>query len=238
MTDIDKLYNDTEKYIEELEFKFLNKYLTNPTSTPIDFNNDVKSYCILSHAAFEDFVETLALAVMEKTIHNFTFQHKITQPLITLMHFKSTDGGSYLSKLDDNLKSPPITSFDYIREELKNIKNRFGKEIYNNHGVSLKYLLQMLIPLSIDVVNDVSLLSSLDSLAKERGFYAHKFLERSGTVKRSIAPEYAKTIVADCLKLCDDIRIKANAITDVTGTLSSSFPKKNIFELVFEWLKK
>ncbi|MFT3682608.1 MAG: HEPN domain-containing protein [Ferruginibacter sp.] len=209
MADIDRLYSDTDGYVKNLETTYLSKYIANKTSTPADYNNDVKSFCILSHAALEEFTETIAITVMDKTVDNFVLHHKITEPLVSLMHFKS-NGDTYLSKSEDDDKIETIASYDYIRARLVEIKDRFSKEVFNNHGVSLKYIKQLLMPVSIDIPNDPTLMNSLKLLAKERGSYAHKFLDK-GSIKKSIAPEDAKTIVKDCLKLCFDIKEKAKA---------------------------
>lgn len=207
MVDIDKLYADTESYIQSLEGSFLSKYLADPTTTPTDYDLDVKSYCILCHAAFEEFAETIAVNVMNQTVDNFILHHRVSESLVSLMHFKAS-GESYLNKQEEEDKIEIITSYNYIRERLIEIKDRFSKEVFNNHGVSLKYIKQLFMPVAIDIPNDPTLLNSLKQLAKERGAYAHKFLER-GTIKRSIAPEDAKTIVNDCVQLCLDIKEKA-----------------------------
>lgn len=209
MADIDTLYANTEAYIKALEGTYLSKYIADKTSTPSDYNNDVKSFCILSHAALEEFTETIAITVMNTTVDNFINLHKVTEPLVSLMHFKS-NGDSYLSKSENDDKIEIISSYDYIRLKLTEIKERFSKEVFNNHGVSLKYIKQLLMPVAIDITTDATLLNSLKQLAKERGSYAHKFLEK-GSVKKSIAPEDAKTIVSDCLILCVDIKEKAKA---------------------------
>jgi len=207
MANIDKLYTDMESYIQSLEGSYLSKHLTDPTSTPTDYDLDVKSYCILCHAAFEEFAETIAVTVMNQTVDNFVLHHRVTESLVSLMHFKSS-GESYLNKTEEEDKIEIITSYNYIRERLSEVKDRFSKEVFNNHGVSLKYIKQLLMPVAIDVPNDPTWLNSLKQLAKERGAYAHKFLDK-GTIKRSIAPEDAKTIVNDCVLLCHDIKEKA-----------------------------
>jgi hypothetical protein len=55
------------------------------------------------------------------------------------MHFKAS-GESYLNKQEEEDRIEIITSYDYIRERLTEIKDRFSKEVFNNHGVSLKYI--------------------------------------------------------------------------------------------------
>jgi hypothetical protein len=211
MADIDKLYTDVDGYIRQLEATYLAKYIADKTSSPTDYDNDVKSFCILSHAAVEEFSETVAITVMNKTVENFIIHHKVTESLVTLMHFKS-NGEGFLAKSEDDDKITIVSSYDYIRERLAEIKDRFSKEVFNNHGASLKYLKQLFMPVSVDVPSDPTLLNSLKLLAKERGSYAHKFLEK-GAIKKSIAPEDAKTIVTDCLKLCFEIKEKAKTRT-------------------------
>jgi len=82
------------------------------------------------------------------------------------------------------------------------VRKRFSKDVYNNQGISLKYLRRLLI--AIDIKDDVNLLNSLRRLASERGQYAHKRL-----IKNILSPEDAKNYVGDCLELCEDIKAKA-----------------------------
>lgn len=204
--EINKIYDDTQDYILGLKSNLLDKHLANPLASPDEYDLDVKSYCILSHAAFEDFIESISLKVMEICIENYTVKRKFSESIISLLHFKSSAGIKYINKLDE--KTPIVNTFDYVRKELVEIKSSFSQEIVHNHGVSIKYIRQLLMPIAIDITNDDTILDSLKQLASERGFYAHRFLER-GTVKRSIEPEKAVIIVEDCLLLCLDIRDKA-----------------------------
>jgi hypothetical protein len=186
-TEIDIIYTATETYISSLEKSFLDKHLENPLSTPDDYDYDVKSYCILCHAALEDYMETIALKVLDKAIENYVNHHHLSESIVTLMHFKAPSVNNYFEKLEDNA---PLTM--------------------QNHGASLKYIRQLLMPVAIDIPNDPQLLNSLQLLANERGFFAHKF-QQSGNLKRSIEPEKAKIIMEDCLLLCWDIRDKAKS---------------------------
>ncbi len=232
MGELDKLYNDTVNYIEGLEKSYLTKYLADATASPNDYDLDVKSYCILCHAAFEEFVETIALKVMDNTIENFVTSHIISEPLVSLMHFKST-GESYLNKAEEENKIEIITSYDYIRNKLLEIKERFSKEIFNNHGVSLKYIKQLLMPVAIDIPNDPNLLNSLKKLANERGAYADKLRDK-GSIRKSISPENAKEFVEDCIKLCIDLLKKANVKTGNAKALASGNQSKK--ERIKKWL--
>lgn len=206
--EIDKIYKDTETYILSLEKSFLEKHLINPLAAPDDYDYDVKSYCILCHAALEDFTETITLKVLHYAIENYVNHHYLSESLITLLHFKAS-GNNYFEKLEEN--APLISVYDYTRKVLDDVKSKFSKEItMQNHGASLKYIRQLLMPVAIDIPNDANILNSLKQLANERGFYAHKF-QHLGALKKSIEPEKAKNIMEDCLLLCWDIRDKAKS---------------------------
>lgn len=208
--DFDNFYNQTKSHIESLEKRFLESHLNNVLANPDDYDFDVKSFCILCHAAFEDFIETISLKVMNLTIENYITDQKVTKTLVTLLHFKSSDN-NYLEDIKsmDNL-------YNYIRKNLNDVKKKFSSEIYNNHGISLKYLRQLLLPIGIDIPEDANLRNSLELLANERGSYAHKFRDKE-VFKKSIEPEKAKTIINDCLLLFCQIKDKAKiSINDQT----------------------
>lgn len=204
--EFDKIYEQTETYILSLKNTFLDKHLSNPLAAPEDYDLDVKSFCILSHSAFEDYFETISLKVMHFCINDYIMNKKTSETIISLLHFKSS-GITYFSKFKKD-EDTLINIRDYTREKLSEIKKQFSIEVNDNHGASLMYIRQLLMPVAIDIPNDVNILNSLRLLAKERGFYAHKFLDGE-TMKKSIEPEKAKNIVEDCLKLCLDIRDKA-----------------------------
>jgi len=206
--DFDTQYEQLEVYLKGIKNKFLDSHLANPLSSPEQYDLDVKSYCILCHAAFEEFVELLSLRLMSKSIENYTLLKKITLPIVSLMHFKGNHN-NYLEKEIENLSIEDIEKiYDYNRTNLEEIKSKFSNEIYNNHGISLKYMRKLLMPVSIDIPQDVNWANSLQKLADERGAYAHKFLEK-GKVRQSIEPEEAKDIVQDCLALCGELKERA-----------------------------
>lgn len=208
---------DTKKiqldgYLLEIEKKFITTHIANSLATPVEYNLDVKSYCILCHAAFEEFIEFIALQTMSLAIKKYQQELKISKPLISLMHFKGNHG-NYLDKDQKNLTIDKIeTAFDYTRKQLAEIKDVFSKDIFGNHGISLKYMRNLLMPVSVDIPNDINWANSLERLANERGSYAHKYLESAGRVKQSIDPSTAKTIVSDCAALCEEIKNRAKVL--------------------------
>ncbi|MCH5245762.1 MAG: hypothetical protein J1E84_04805 [Muribaculaceae bacterium] len=128
---------------------------------------NIRSYCVLCHAAFEEFAESIALYALEEITNKFINEQRISYGLCTLLHFTTQKTNS----VED-----VETTFDYLTKKLREIKSELSKLILiNNHGVSIKYLKKMLTPLGIDVSNDIHLISSLEQLAVHRGAYAHNF---------------------------------------------------------------
>jgi hypothetical protein len=201
------LYTDLGNYLTEIKAAYLQKYLDNPLATPGEYSLDIKSLCILCHAAFEEFMESVALTVMTESIKKYQNENKISRPLISLMHFIGKHD-NYLSDKQNIAITEIQTIFDYTRIKLNDVKKTFSREIIENHGISLKYIRKLLMPVSISIPTNVNWNSSLEKLATERGAYAHKFL-KEGRVQESINPETANYIIIDCLAMCDDIKSKA-----------------------------
>jgi hypothetical protein len=200
--DIDVRFDALSEYIKELAEKFVNHFLPADPATPPDaYTLDVRAYCLLAHAAFEEFIEAVALEVLERAANHWLLHRTVSDVLLTLLCWH----GSAL-KIDTNEGSAETKNFDYLRPIIEDAKATFSLVIHNNHGISILHLRSLLTPLAIDIKQDAGLLNSLKQLTEGRGLYAHR-----GKVKSVLAPEDAKNYVDDCLALCDDVKKKAIA---------------------------
>ena len=200
MSDFDQIYSELQSYIASLQSKFIDPFLpADPSVKPEDFEPYVKAYCILCHAALEEFFESVSLKVMSKSLDVWMSERKYSDTLLMLV----CNYGMKFS-IDDDEASPEKKAFDYLRPLLEDAKARFSKDISNNHGASVKYLRKLMVPVGIDIKNDV-MLGSLRRIAQERGEYAHR-----QAIKKVLSPEDAKNYITDCLAVCEDIRLKAN----------------------------
>ena len=200
MIDINARHGELKAYLTELAEKFVDSYIpANPSTVPDEYSFHVKAYCILSHAAFEEFIEDVALGVTDYAAEQWRSQRKISDVLLALLCWH----GSKM-KIDDNEDSQERIPFDYLRPLIDDAKASFSKEVNRNHGVSILYLRNLLIPVAIEISQDANQLNSLKKLAEGRGVYAHK-----GRGKSVLAPEDAKRYVTDVLALCDDVRARA-----------------------------
>jgi hypothetical protein len=202
MADVNALYTELSSHIGELAKKFVDPYIpASPSAVPSDYALDVRAYCVLSHAAFEEFVEAVVLTVASGAVQDWMVKRKATDVIISLIAWN----GAKL-KIDDDEASAETKPFDYLRSLVNEAKAAFSREVNKNQGISILHLRNLLIPVAIDIKSDPNLLNSLQKLAEGRGAYAHK-----GRVTTVLAPEDAKRYVQDVLALCDDIRVKALA---------------------------
>ncbi|HEY0722566.1 MAG TPA: HEPN domain-containing protein [Pyrinomonadaceae bacterium] len=196
MANLNALYGDLNSNVQELAAKFVDKFIpADPAASPSIYELDVRAYCVLSHAAFEDFIEAVVLAVCGHAVDQWITARKTTDVVLALLCWN----GAKLT-IDDDENSPETKPFDYLRPLVENAKAAFSREVHMNHGVSVRYLRSLLIPVNIEVPQDANLLNSLGKLAEGRGTYAHK-----GRVKSVLVPEDAKRYVEDVLRLCDNI---------------------------------
>ena len=204
MNEFEKLLSELRADIEELEKTFIHRFIeeriTKPDeiAEPDEYEHHVKAYCVLCHAAFEKYFEDLALKVMDRCFDERIRLKKYTDTLVTLVSY-------YEQKLviDLNENADETRVFDHLRCIFDEVKRKFSVDVHNNHGISLKYLRRLLIPVAIDIKEDIRLKNSLHKLASERGEYAHN------PKKSTLAPEDAKDCVQDCLELCEDIKERA-----------------------------
>ena len=201
MNEFELLLIELREHIDELEETFIHQFIDNRMAEPDEYEHHVKAYCVLCHAAIEEYFESIALKVMHRCLDEWIRLQKCTDTLVTLV--------SYCEQklvIDCNENADETKVFDYLKSIFDNVKQRFSNDVYKNNGISLNNLRNLLIPVAIDIKEDPNLKNSLKRLVRERGAYAHKRL-----IKSVLAPEYAKDYVKDCLELCDDVKTKAES---------------------------
>lgn len=210
MSKFDDLFDELSVELADIEKRFLAGYFpVDPIHTPAIFEYDVKSYCILSHASFEEFLEMLSEEILSRIEDEF-LSKKISLATASLLL-------SYARNWSQDGESSPIDScFDAVREAIKDCKRKHSATLRENHGFALKYMLKVLNPVGINPPRDILKLDSVSKLASARGSFAHRKSKnamygdyRSAT--RPLAPEDARKIVEDCLMVCSAIRDSANS---------------------------
>lgn len=192
-----------ELYLLEVEEKYLDSHM-GTMEPPSDYMFDVKCYCILCHAAFEEFVENVCITLLNETCDKFLAHQCYSYSTLCLLHFMGAVG-----EINDDTWADNQRLFDYFRNKLTAIKSECSKYIIEkNHGVGLKYMKKLLIPLGIDIPQNPVWQNSLSQLANYRGGYAHTSKRKAST----LSPEDAKKYVIDVYSMMIDIEKRVKNI--------------------------
>lgn len=199
--DLENKYNDLENYILELMIKYIAPH-KDPLENPNDYKLDVNSFCILCHAAFEEFLEDVTLYSIDRIEREFNSKiRKISYATICLLHFDEHPLG-----LTEDKKWESNNLSDYLSEKLSERKSELSKyATKENHGIDIKYLRKLLLPIGIDVPRDLKELGSLNTLKNIRGTYAHSFAR----INKPLSPEDAMNAVFDVSEMVTKIKNKA-----------------------------
>lgn len=203
MAVLEDLDSELDVQIRLISDEFLSRYLpANPEEGPDVYHQHIKAFCILAHAAFEEFVERVSLALMLNAIEGWYKDRSLRPPLVALLLFY----GGKLEATDDEDEDQK-RNFDQMRQLIDDAKVAHSKAVASNHGFSLKYLRAILTPVAIDINADPSLSNSLRTLADARGSFAHSagelgmFVDKN-KARHPMTPEKARDVVIDCTTLC------------------------------------
>ena len=200
MNEFEKSLIELKEDLQKLEETFIQQFIKNRTPRQ-DYEHNVKAYCVLCHAALEEFFESIALKVMHKCVDEWICLRKYTDTLLTLISFCEQK-----LEIDPNENTTETIVFDSLRGIFKNVKRDFSYHVHNNQGISIKHLRCLLIPVAIDIKEDIRLKGALNKLARERGKYAYR-----GRIPHVLSPEDARDYVYDCFELCEDVKTKAES---------------------------
>jgi hypothetical protein len=193
---LDELFSELERNLERLKGRYIDSHLADVLSEGAEL--DVKSYCILSHALFEQFIEGICAAVANAAKSAWdTPTRVVTRPLLTLINYHG-------EQCSTEVKHPGSIRYGYdvvrdaVDEALKKYLTYLRQE---NHGITEAHLRKMLWPVGIEVPTEMRYEGSLAQLTKNRGFHAHGY-----DIKKTIAPQEALQWVTDCKDLCREIK--------------------------------
>jgi hypothetical protein len=131
----------------------------------------VKSYVLICHSAFEQYIEDVCLEAAKKARVLYKHKGKITKTLVSLIASKVISDVS--DKANRKLSAELASNIEIFSSEAF---NRYRDIVNTNNGVTIRDLNQLLIPVGVDPSNtDVALMNTLDAFGKTRGDFAHKF---------------------------------------------------------------
>ncbi len=187
--------------IKEVENRFLRPHLM-PTTLGAPSKQevlDVAAYVVLVHGALEGFAESLAHWLLKRSVSSWTAKKKATQCTVSLLLYQKPPAED----------TPGRTVFDNVRLALDDAKRKMSLDIHDNHGITLKHLRAMFMPLGVNVPSDPVLTASLDLLITMRHQWAHHDHRRAKILKSA---KDAQTTVSDCLTLAKKLSAEAATV--------------------------
>jgi len=177
-----------ERAIRELENRFLRPHLGPPTLAMPARGEilDVAAYVVLVHGALENFVEGLALWVLNRSVANWTNKRRATRCTASLLLYRAAP--------DDG--SSQVSVFDNLRIALDLAKTAHSNAVHENNGVTPRHLRALFLPLGLNVPADPVLTASLDLVVTIRHQWAHQYRYGAKVVKSA---RDAQVAVGDCL---------------------------------------
>lgn len=150
----------------------------------------VKSYILLCHAAFEQYLERICVDVSNEAVEKFNDKGRISKVIVSMTAYET------IAQIDDNISRRRITldvaqNFQtFVNQARVNINNQVDR----NHGVRIQNQKQMLQPIGVDPEEtDLATANALDAFGSKRGEIAHTFrIHRVET--RSSAENEVRTI--------------------------------------------
>jgi len=196
------LLTETKAYLEEIRGLLVEDI--EPTELSLDRQSELKirSYCVLSHAALEEYFEGVALWLLDAVTDGFLVGER-SKSLLTLV---ATCTKKMTIETDETVGEKK--SFDYLRPIVAEAKEQLSHTIKENNGISVKYLRKLYIPLGIDVPPDPTLKNSLQLLARYRGDFAH------GRIASKIpSVGDASSLIADCVEIAESVCRQAEVLS-------------------------
>jgi len=229
MERFNKLYKKLEDSLKELFNQFIEPFVEPSvlkTSKQEYKNKDfdeneseyklkIQAYTVLSHAAFESYFEEISLELMKKAFGEWDSNKKISDVLLMQICYllsyregKERVMNLEIKKENNKTNLPEITQYLHHIDNLKGkAETFFHKQIKENHGISLDYLLHIFIPVAININQDTDMMNSLNKLKESRGEMAHK---NSLSLTKIPTPTEIFNHVRNCLELCKDIKTQCN----------------------------
>lgn len=202
--DIKASVKTLEDRLLDVEIRFISTHTT-PTEPASMYALDVQSYAILCHAAFEEFAESLCLRVLDDIEERWINKKQFSLATFCLLHFDIENTSHSIDKWEDN-----TSYYDYVKDEIHERKGKLSKyALVNNHGVGVKYLHSLFLPIGLDMPQEVDEKNSLQQLVKMRGFYAHAHTSTRPNAVTIPSPQDAVQNVSDVLQYMNKMAKKA-----------------------------
>lgn len=204
MSIFDEVFEQLQGYLTQVDTRFMQPfsqaYEEDMSLNLLEFEFEIKTYCILTHAAFEEYFEQISKLIANSIYLSWMENKKVTKLTVIFIHNNNINFSARKETIVDN----------YIKGLLAQAKNKFETLVKSNHGLTEKHLLDLFGAVGIEIVSYTNALNSIVQLSKARNEFAHN----STRTQTLFEPSEYRKWVTECIQLCDAIRKQANELTN------------------------
>ncbi|WP_172332545.1 HEPN domain-containing protein [Mangrovicoccus sp. HB161399] len=130
----------------------------------------VQSYILLTHAAFEEYLEEIAKRLVNESVSNFLTTKKINSCVASLVAFETVAQFSE----ETSRKSIRKEVVENLNTFVAIAKRNYLRDVKDNHGIKIKDQKKILLSVGIDPEEvDTVTASAMDAFGEKRGGVAH-----------------------------------------------------------------
>lgn len=192
-------FNQLVAYEEALRKQLLSPLPSDPTAIYTRGETLLlKGYCILVHAAIEEYLEQTAVELVDSHCSKWKLA---SRPKPTMVHLAlmAHHAKPYKKQELNTVKS--IIAKSSIEERLEEARQNYHGVVKMNNGITVTHLKKLLRPTGMSLQIGPDRESALSQLKKYRGEYAHR-----GQITKCPSAKELTEIADECLLLCAEVR--------------------------------
>lgn len=186
---------------------------------------DIEACCLVCHAAFEEYIEQTLLVFTQNQIESYKQTGFPNETVLSLSMFSGDISSSIAN--DSQLKNLHAL----FSKQIERMYSKYEKATGVNHGISMKYLRDLLPKIGLPLNHDSGQVSAISLLANKRGIFAHTF-SNSLRTKRPWGAQQCETTIKDCLDLCKALTARMKVKMDTTLVHTNSCHQTTILNLL------
>ena len=172
--DIEKEYTELKEYLVRIDDKYVKPHRRQDEDIipNEDYKLDLKSYCTLVHAAYEEFIENICKYLAEEMLENINRHGRISWCTVCFLTYFVEKQNITDNDINGFNSSGCNLTYKKIQTKINEYYKKYIDVVDNNHGINVKYLQKLLPPVGLDIPDNI-VSDSLTQLANWRGTFAH-----------------------------------------------------------------
>ncbi|MCE8536779.1 hypothetical protein KBY27_04855 [Ruegeria pomeroyi] len=143
----------------------------------------IQAFILLSHAAFEEYLEELSKSVARAAVNDCRGTGRISKVILALV---SQEAILQVKHRDEPRKKVAVDSVADIPRFASVAAANLFRDIEKNHGIKIENQENLLLPIGINPEDFIEVSAAMDALGSKRGNVAHRSVIRVEDTRSSI----------------------------------------------------